>query len=257
MRMPSLVVAFTLAACNTTPSTFNGTVTDIWGSPVENATVQLNGAAAPATSGADGSFAFPRPTETGPLKFVVGRDGYIQNSSEVIAPEDLSGFNPTIQMYPIPDGMGFFAIGASEYIQVSSVQLKTIGTELGAYTGIASDPEAITASQTFVFSSTSSASELSRLNLKLHKLEFSPSATVTGVTGDMDVALNLWMATDTIPFDIEVLPRDNYFLITPREELAAGHYAFSTQDVLSSRSPSAISTLPVELQVAHPFQITN
>lgn len=255
MRMLSLVTALGLLACNTSSKTLNGKVTDIWDKPVENATVQLEGAGAPATSGADGSFSFPRPAEVGPLRFVVGKDGYIKNSSEVIPPEDLTGFSPTIQVYPVPDGMGFFAIGANAYIPVSDVQLKTIGTDLGAYTGLPSDPEAVTASQTFIFSSTSSASELSRLNLKLHKLEFKPSATVTGVTGDQDIKLNLWMAKESIPFELQVLPRDNYFLITPTEDLEAGHYAFSTQGVLDSKSPTSLSNLPAELQVAHPFQI--
>ncbi|MFT4974850.1 MAG: hypothetical protein ACI8S6_000733 [Myxococcota bacterium] len=256
MRMLPLVSALVLAACNTSPKTLNGKVTDIWDKPVENATVQLNGVTTPATSGADGSFAFPRPTEVGPLRFTVGKEGYIKNSSEVIPPEDLTGFSPTIEVYPVPDGMGFFAIGASDYIPITAVQLKTIGTDLGAYTGLPSDPEAITASQNFIFSSTSSASELSRLNLKLHGLEFKPSATVTSVTGDQQITLNLWTAAEAIPYDIEVLPRDNYFLVTPRDELAPGQYAFSTQNMLDSKSPATLANLPVELQVAHPFQIT-
>jgi len=255
MRMLTLVTAVALAACNPTPKTINGKVTDIWGKPVENATVQLVDAAAPATSGADGSFSFPRPEAAGALKFTAGKDGFIKNSSEVMMPEDTTGFSPAIKMYPIPDGMGFFAIGASDYIPVNPVQLKTTGTDLGAYTGLPSDPEAVTASQEFIFSSTSSASELSRLNLKLHRLEFKPSATVTGVTGDQEVTLNLFVATDAIPYDIQVLPRDNYFLINPRDELESGHYAFSTQGVLGSSDPETLANLPVELQVAHPFQI--
>ena len=106
-------------------------------------------------------------------------------------------------------------------------------------------------------SSTSSESELARLNLKIHQLEFTSSATVTGVTGDQEITLNLWTAAESIAFDIEVLDREHYFIIRPREELPAGHYAFSTQGMLDSRAPDSIANLPVELQVAYPFQIVD
>jgi hypothetical protein len=51
------------------------------------------------------------------------------------------------------------------------------------------------------------------------------------------------------------MPKENYFLITPSEPLAPGHYAFHTQDVLTSKDPEALAKLPQELRTAYPFQI--
>jgi hypothetical protein len=255
-RLP-LVAAIVLAACNPTPKTISGTVTDIWDAPVENATVQLSGAEAPATTGANGSFSFPRPAEAGTLSFSAEKEGYIQTSTEAELAEDAVDFSAGLQMYPIPEGMGFFAIGEESYIQISEVALKTIGTDVSAYTGLPSDPEAVIATQQFIFSSTTSISELARLNLEIYKMEFQANGTVTGITGEQEITLNLWTASDTVGFDITPLPREHFFLISPTEELPAGHYAFSTQNVLGNRSASAMGSLPVELQVAHPFQIKN
>ena len=251
--LPVLLAALTLSACSEDP-TIDGKVQDVWGKPVEGATVQMEGAES-VTSGADGSFTFPQGE--GPIRFVAGKEGYIKNTLKIMPPADPEAEIPemVIKLYPEPSGLGFHAVGVSEYHPIDQIPLKTVGTDLGAYTGLPVDPELIGGKAEFIFSSHASTSELSRLNLQLHRLEFKPSATVAGVTGDVEVKINLWMATESIPFDLTVLPKDHYYLITPRESLPPGHYAFHTQDVLTSKDPDALAKLPQELQIAYPFEV--
>ena len=251
--LPVLITTLGLSACTETP-TVDGKVQDIWGQPIEGATVQMEGAE-PTTSATDGGFSFDQGE--GPIRFMAGKDGYIQNPPKGMPPADPEAAIPemVIQLYPEPASAGFFSVGPAEYNGIEQISLKTVGTDLGAYTGLPSDPEPLAGKSEFLFSSEASKSELSRLNLQLHRLEFKPSATVAGVTGDVEVKINLWMATESVAFDLTVLPKEHYYLITPKEALAPGHYAFHTQDVLTSKDPEALARLPEELQTAYPFEV--
>lgn len=248
-----LVMLLTLSACKD-PPTVDGKVQDIWGKAISGATVQMEGAE-PTESTDGGAFSFPQGE--GPIRFVAGKEGYIKNTLKIMPPADPEAevAEIVIKLYPETDGQGFHAVGASEYHTIPQMTLKTVGTDLGAYTGLPSDPEVIGGNAEFVFSSEASTSELSRLNLQLHRLEFKPSATVAGVTGDVEVKINLWMAVEPIKFDLTVMPKEHYYLIQPQEALPPGHYAFHTQDVLTSKDPEALGKLPQELQTAYPFEI--
>ena len=252
--LPVLFAALSLSACSETP-TVDGKVQDVWGKPIEGATVQMEGAAESVTSGADGSFSFE--TVEGPLRFVAGKEGYVKNTRKVMPPADPEAevAEVVLELYPDPGATGFHAVGNAEYETIAQVGLKTVGTELGAYTGLPADAKNISSGAEFLFSSTASKSELSRLNLQLHRLEFKPSATVESVTGEVDVKINLWMATESVPFELTVLPKEHFYLLTPKEALPAGHYAFHTQDMLTSKDPDALAKLPEELQIAYPFEI--
>lgn len=250
------IAALSLAGCRE-EAKIEGTVTDVWGKPVAGATVRMEGVTEAATTDDAGVFSFAMPEEAGQVRFLAGHEGYVNNTLKISTSADPKAELPKIEiaLYPVPEGQGFFAVGADKYIPIAPVQLKTIGTELGAYTGLPKDPEPVSGTQKFIFSSTASESELARLNLQLHTLEFRQSATVTGVTGDQEVTLNLFMAKERAAYDRQTLPMEHLFLITPSEELKPGDYAFSTQGVLTSDSPSALSGIPTELQVAYPFRI--
>lgn len=250
------IAALSLAGCRE-EAKIEGTVKDIWGKPVAEATVRMEGVTEPVTTDADGRFAFVQPAEAGQIRFLAGREGFINNTLKVSTSADPKAEAPVVDiaLYPVPGSTGFFAVGPDAYVAIAPVQLKTVGTELGAYTGLPRDPEPVGGSQSFIFSSTASESELARLNLQLHTLEFRDSATVTAVTGDQTVALNLFMAKEKVAFERQTLPMEHHFLLTVAEPLPAGDYAFSTQGVLTSDSPAALAAIPAELQVAYPFRI--
>jgi len=248
-----LAMLLTLSACKDPPMV-DGKVQDIWGNPLSGATIQMDGAD-PTESADGGAFSFPQ--SEGPLRFVAGKDGYIKNTLKIMPPADPEAevADIVIKLYPVTEEQGFHAVGSTSYDDIPQMTLKTVGTDLGAYTGLPSDPEVAGGNTEFVFSSEASTSELSRLNLQLHRLEFKPSATVAGVTGDVDVKINLWMAVESVKFDLTVMPKEHFYLITPQEALAPGHYAFHTQDMLTSKDPEALGKLPRELQIAYPFEV--
>ena len=64
-----------------------------------------------------------------------------------------------------------------------------VGSEIGAYIGLKDDRDIILRADKavkLVFSSTAKSTEVSRLGLKLHRLEFVETETVTGVLGDQE-----------------------------------------------------------------------
>jgi hypothetical protein len=259
MRRISLITSallLSLTAC-TEPPKVSGTVTDIWGRPVEGATVRLEGAAEHTTT--DGAGAFTFEASVGDLRVEAGKDGWIKAGTKVKVVEDAD--DPpavAIEMHKEPAAPGFYAINHNkkEYSKLEALPIDVVGSEIGAYVGIKDDRDTILRADKaikVVFSSTAKSTEVSRLGLKLHRLEFVENETVTGVLGDQEVAVNLWVAKEAVPFDLTSLPSEDDYLIAARGPLKPGTYAFHTEGVLSSTSKDALDKTPKELQVAYPF----
>jgi hypothetical protein len=259
MRRISLLTSallLSLAAC-TDPPTVSGTVTDIWGRPVDGATVRLEGAPEHTTTDAAGAFTFE--ARVGDLRVEAGKDGWIKAGTKVKILED-AGEDPivAIEMHREPAAPGFFAINHNkkEYSKLEALPIDVVGSEIGAYIGLKDDRDIILRADKavkLVFSSTAKSTEVSRLGLKLHRLEFIEKETVTGVLGDQEVAVNLWVAKEAVPFDLESLPSEDDYLLSARAPLKPGTYAFHTEGVLASKSKDALDKTPKELQVAYPF----
>ena len=58
-----------------------------------------------------------------------------------------------------------------------------------------------------------------------------------------------------IAFDLKALPARDAYLITTREPVLAGMYAFHAQDVLNEEDERVLLNLPKEMQVAFPFEV--
>lgn len=254
----ALGLASVLAACGEPPM-LEGVVTDAWGKPIEAATVQLEGVVKQTTTDAKGIFHFIRPEGT--LRLMAGKDGFIKNTASVTIPtsDDEAQPRPEIALYPEPERPGFYAVDRKPPLRhLEARRIKTVGTELRARTGlpdIGQDTIKSADGLRFVFSSTLRSSDLSRLDLQLHKLEFVGHENVAGVLGEEDVKVNLWVATDTEKFDIKGLPSRNDYLITIRGTLPPGAYAFHTEGLLVSTEVDALEKTPQEMQVAYPFEI--
>jgi len=245
-----------LTACSDPPSV-DGTVTDLWGRPIEGATVRLEGVSEQVTT--DGAGAFHFETTVGEHRVEAGKEGWIKGGTKVSVAEASDATAPvTIELHQEPAAPGFYAINHNkkEYSELESLPIKVVGSEIGAYIGIEDDRDVILRKDKaikVVFSSTAKATEVSRLGLKLHRLEFVENDTVTGVLGEQQVAVNLWVAKEAVPFDMTGLPSEDDYLIAARAPLEPGTYAFHTEGVLSSRSKDALDRTPEELQVAYPF----
>ncbi|RME29073.1 MAG: carboxypeptidase regulatory-like domain-containing protein [Deltaproteobacteria bacterium] len=255
----SLLLALPLALACGKPPELTGKVQDIWGKPIPNATVTVEGQVEQATTDGQGVFHVPAPEA--PTRIMAGKEGYIRNVAAYAPPAE-EGEEPapvTISLYPDPGEVGFYAVGRSDYKKLVAVEAVTKGTEVRAITGLPDIGDALIPQDEplrFVFSSTLRPERLAQLKLQLHKLEFVQQTELPGVLGETPTAVNLWTATgNPIPYDLTSLPSKDDYLITLREKLPAGAYAFHTQDALTNQSYGALDKLPKELRTAYVFEV--
>lgn len=254
-RLLSAFAPLLLAAC-AEPPTISGTVTDIYGTPVEGAQVMMQGVTEHEMTDAAGQFTMAMRQE--PMQLMAGKDGFIRGLATVEPPADAkaSAAPASIKLYPEPKTQGFYVITDKAYQGISGEPIDVRGNELAAITGVKeTGPKVPKSKQEFLFSSTLRKHELSRLNLQLHRLEFVEKSEAKGVLGPEPVDLHLWVAQDKAQFDLTALHTDNVFTIAPRKPLAAGVYAFHTQGALTAKSQDALDKLPKELRVAYVFEI--
>lgn len=246
-----------LVACTET-YTLTGQVKDIWGKPVMDATVVVEGVVQRYHTDSAGKFEIEldRP----PTRVLAGKDGYIKGVSAVPAvTEDVEEIAPlAFSLYPEPGQPGFYAVGPQDYIHLQAARIRVVGTELKHYAGIQDMPErAMSGNKTvdFVFSSTLRSSELARMDLHLSRLDFVDHTPVKGVLGRVDATVNLWVAAEEVPFELRSLPSKDDYLISTRQPLKSGIYAFHAQDVLNEDDERVLMNLPKEMQVAFPFEV--
>lgn len=244
-----------LVGCSDT-LTLTGKVQDIWGVPVGEATVVIEGVV--ERHYADAAGVFQIEVDHPVRRLMAGKDGFIKDVLDVPALAEDADYEPmTFELYPEPEAPGFFGIGASAYIPVGAQRISMVGTELRHYTGLRDVPDdpLPVGNGRFVFTSRLRESELLRMNLHLSRLEFVSHVPVKGVFGRMEATVNLWTAAEEVAFDLVQLPSRDDFLLTTRERLAPGMYAFHAQDVLNEPDERVFLMLPKEMQVAFPFEI--
>jgi hypothetical protein len=245
-----------LAGCKK-PPVIHGVVRDIFGHPLEGVTVMMEGSMDRQSTAADGTFSFP--LQKANMRFLAGKKGYIKAMTTVAPPADDKTEAPPVELslYPDPPEKGFFAVGSDGYTKLEPRQIYVRGTELRGVAGIKeTSDKSLPADQPlrFVFSSTLRPSQIAQLDLRLHHLDFVESIEVPGVLGKEPVTANLWVANGPVQFDLEQLATEDDYLITTREPIKAGAYAFHTEGVLTSRDVRILETLPRELQVAYAFE---
>ncbi len=251
-----MIALLLLVACSG-PRMLEGQVVDIWGKPVPAATVVIEGVV--ARYNADGEGKFSIPTDAPVRRAMAGKDGYIKEVADLPEIAEEADYAPlTFTLYPEPSKPGFYAIGATAYIEVPAQRIRMVATELKHFAGVRDMPSEGLASgknAKFVFTSMLRPSELARMNLHLSKLMFVNKASVKGVLGPTEATVNLWVAESEVQFDLESLPSRDDYLITTREGLPAGVYAFHAQDVLNEEDERVLLNLPKEMQVAFPFEV--
>lgn len=256
MRGRWMMLVMLVSACSEDP-VHKGKVTDRWGKPIAGVTIGFSGTAKQLVSGADGGFSIP--VQAGEIKVRAGKPGFIKNSLKLAA--HVGDGNPSpvlIALYPDPEHSGFYAVGNMNYSELSSTQIKTMGTDIRAFNGL-SDVGKVRVKGTkpaeFVFSSEARRSELKQLGLQLHRLKFLETDSLPGVLGETEVTLNIWVSDTSVPFDLTGMETDDDYTIKTRSKLEPGMYAFHTQGILTSKDPKALDKLPKEMRVAFPFEV--
>lgn len=252
-----MLASLLLVACTDT-RVLAGEVKDVWGKPVPDATIVIEGVVERYHTDSAGRFSIE--TEKPVSRVMVGKEGFIKDMEQV-APvrEDADDYDPlTFSLFPQPEQPGFYGVGRTDYVHLGAKRIRVVGTELKHYAGIQDEPDQGLASgkpASFVFVSTLRSSELARMNLHLSRLQFVDHTNVKGVLGPMDATVQLWVAQEDVAFDLQALPARDAYLITTREPATPGMYAFHAQDVLNEDDERILMNLPKEMQVAFPFQV--
>ncbi len=251
------MIAFLLLAACSSQRMLEGRVQDVWGQPVSDATVVIEGVVERFHADDHGRFSIP--TEAPVKRAMAGKEGYIKEVSDLPEIDEKADYSPlTFTLYPEPEKPGFYAIGPTAYIAVPAQRIRMVATELRHFAGIREIPDqALAAARPakFVFTSMLRPSELARMNLHLSKLAFVNHAAIKGVLGPTEATVNLWISDSEVPFDLESLPSRDDYLITTRAALDPGVYAFHAQDVLNEEDERVLMNLPKEMQVAFPFEV--
>ncbi len=250
---------FGLLACNNTP-VVSGTVEDIWHKPIEGAMVQMEGNGSQQTTDSSGRFSFElTDVEGGNLRFRAGHNQFIHDVEVLVyAPE--TDNNDTIDnivfsLYPKPADKGFYAVGSKEYAKLESGELVDVKSTFKSLYGLAkvNDVKIDTTKPSFVYHSTLRKEEIKQINLNVYKLDFKEKEAMTGLTGDTEVELDLWVPVGKpIGYNLRSLDQEEMYLIEFADDLEKGIYAFSGRYI---EGKDNADKLPKELQVAYTFEV--
>ncbi len=244
-----------LLACSDT-RTLSGKVLDIWGKPIEGATVVVEGVLERNYTAENGLFSIE--VEQPAARVMVGKDGYIKDILEPTAKDEEEDYDPlAFELYPEPEKPGFFGVGREKYVELGAQRIQLIGTDLQHFAGVQDIPEEHLpkGKVEFVFTTKLRPSEIAQMNLHLSKLEFIDKTRIKGVFGAQDATVQLWSAGEDVAFDLEQLASREDYLIRARDDLPAGIYAFHAHDVLHEEDERVLRSLPREQQVAFPFEV--
>lgn len=251
----TLLLPLLFAGCPSPEApTLKGQVTDIWGQPVEGATVLVEGLDEQPTTDATGSFTFPMME--GELKIKAGKDGYIQESTTLSVSDTDKPPSANIQLYPKPEDAGFYAVGLGGYSRIEGEAVHAKGTELETFYGLKSLGGArLESPLRVVFHTEFTYDQVQRMDLELVELEFTKATELQGAVGIAEAEIDLYTKKRIIPIEISAMKSKSDYLITVEEELAPGAYAFHTQGTLAPKDQESFAKIPDNLRIAFPLEL--
>jgi hypothetical protein len=243
-----------LLGCPESPA-IEGQVVDIWGAPVEGATVMVVGGTERPLTDADGRYRLARADGTFTIK--AGRKGYVQDQVELVVEPGANPSGPVFQLYPKPEKAGFYAVRPGKYEPLDQKLVHSVGNTLRTYRGIQAlgEAEVDAGNPTILFHTELRTDEILRLGLELHKLEFVDTADLTGPIGTTTASVQLYVDAGEVPIDIVPLRSRTDYLVVPKEPLQPGGYAFQTQELLSPGETDRFDELPEELRVVFALSV--
>lgn len=252
---PLLLVPF-VAACSGEP-TLQGMVVDVWGNPVEGATVVVEGLPERPLTDSAGLFEVPMPP-AGPLRLKAGREGYVQEHLEFTIPEDTAQLHrPVIELFPKPDDPGFYVVGISEYERLDAAAVQQVSNPVETVRGVVgSGPAAAVGPHLRVlFHTPLKMDQVMRLNVQLHELALRNRMDMAGPLGMVPVDINLYTSVRRVPVEIRPLRSRHDYLIVSKIDLEPGLYAFDTQGLLTATQAEMFNQVPEPLRVSYPFEL--
>ena len=249
-----------LIACSD-PVVLEGNVTDIFGNPISEAEVFLEGKDTPQVTKNSGDFSFSlEDTKSGKLRLRSKSETHMPAQASYDYDSKSYEKNPPaapqvqIQMYPLISEHGFFTVEEDNYQKLHRGDFEVKKTEIQSYHGIKNiGASKIQPKNPYVIFHTSvRREEIQQLDLNLNKLEFKEHVLFKTVTGDQLVDIDLWLPTKRQKFTLSALGQKNTYKIE-FDDVQPGIYAFHTNGLLDTSSSH--QNIPKELQRAYIFEI--
>jgi hypothetical protein len=255
MRALSLLM---LVACNPVPDTLEGQVVDVWGNPVEGATVMVVGGSEQQLTTADGRYVLPR--SEGSIVVKTGRKGFVQDQREIVVEPGERADGPLFELYPKPEETGFYAVGAASYKELEARPVRQVGNTLKQFIGLADPGEVVLETRRpriLYHNDKIRHDQILRLGLQLRALRFVGEEQLPDLQGDTSVPVNLYVDDGGVPITIEALGSRSDYLIVPKEDLEPGRAYALQQEGLLTGSPASteFAALPEKLRIAFPFTL--
>ncbi|MEM6929946.1 MAG: hypothetical protein AAF602_23615 [Myxococcota bacterium] len=241
-----------LASCQGSADANTAFVTDVWGRPVRDASVVVEGHFERLHTDARGRAELPERDPLTPMIVRVGRKGFIP-VDRTLTSDDL----PRFELLPQPEVPGLHVVGDGELMSLPGEPVVAVGNPLRSIRGIRSvgkvtvgDP-----TPTIVFHTPLRRDELLQLGLELRRLSFVPTMPLPGPLGATEVTVNLHVDGGRVPVTVTPLRERSDYLVRPDAPLEPGHYAFQTQGLLSARDSVLFDRLPPELRMVYAFEV--
>ncbi len=247
----SLLLA--LVACGPAPS-LEGKVVDLWGNPIEGATVRLAGYAEQPLTDHEGRYRLP--PFVGPREIRVGKQGYVQDRKE-FSGDGAPGKGPLFELYVMPDHYGLYLVNAGTYGRLPETRVTEIGMAGDTLRGVRLSGDVVAETQKLrvVFHTPLKLDEIGRLDLELHRLRYIKEAEVLGALAPVRANVNLWVSERELPLAVTPLASRTDYIVSAPEPLEPGVYAFQTQGLLARGEDNRARALPEELRVVFPFEV--
>lgn len=248
-----MALLLALVACGPTPGLV-GKVVDVWGNPIEGATVRLAGHSEQPLTDHEGRYRLP--PFVGPREVRVGKQGFVQDRQDLLG-DGRPGAAPLFELYPMPEHYGLFLVNAGTYGRIPETRVHEVGAGGTTLRGVRGSGDTVADSSRLrvVFHTPLKLDEIGRLDLELHRLAFVKEAEVLGAIAPVRAAVNLWVSDAVLPIEIAPLRSRTDYLVTASAALVPGVYAFQTQGLLARGEDHRARSLPEELRVVFPFEV--
>lgn len=250
---PAAPIVAALLACGPGPA-IEGKVVDIWGEPIEGATVRLAGHHEQPLTDREGRYRLPLFTGTREIK--VGRQGYVQDRVEVVG-QGRAAPGPLFELYPQPASYGLYLVNAGAYAALPPTRVTEFASGFDTLRGLPTSGQAVLDGHQLrvLFHTPLKADEVARLDLELHRLRFVDHTDMLGPLGHVSANVHLWVSDATLPIEVTPLRSRTDYLVCAPGPLEPGTYALQTQNLLHGTPDAAVRVLPDELRVVFPFEV--
>jgi hypothetical protein len=251
MRNVILLLTVFLGACGGGAG-LKGQVVDIWGNPIEGATLKITGLTErPMT---DGNGWFRMAAVSGEFTVKVGREGYIEEELSVVLGQDHP--SPVVRLYPRPTEPGFFAVGSAGYVPLLPQPVKAIGNEIKTLYGVKTLGEASVDGEEIqvIYHTDLRLDQVMTLEPVIHRLTFQRDAKLHGAIST-DVRVNLWVSDEALPTSLNAMKSRTDYLLKAKTSLKSGGYALTTNSLLNPPSDDAFDKIAKPLRIIFPMEL--